>query len=805
MNGLAGWARRRPGAAAALLFLGLSGVFFAGALRPPLGQALAGHDMTGNYAIYWQIVRDALRAGRLPLWEPGIFGGFPFLAQPQQNTFYPPNWVNLVLPVRVGITLHMVFHVWLAGFGMYVYARVMGGRPLPSVLAGIGFAFGGLLAGRLWAGHTPVYAVFIWTPLLLAGLAWAIERRAWWAAVIAGAPFGLSLLAGHVPSFLYVGLIWAAFAAFLFITRAGERALVARQAGIAAAVGLALAAVQLVPFIQFSLASERLAVADYAFATDYSLPPAHLATLIAPEFFGEPTRVGYWSVPTFEELTYYAGMLAVLGIALALRRPTRLTWFYVLLMVAGLWLALGRYGVLYELAYRFLPPFRLVRAPGRAAFLYLFAASALLAHTLSIWRAVPPAERRRALRGYWPGVVAVLGVALFAALAATGAVFMAVHPTETSGRLWHQIGGWSLALVVVGIGGGLIWAYLVTNDERRAARGEREVDSGQWSGASDAPPATRRSRLITDHWPLITALALITLVTADTWWYAHKMVRLAPTAPEAVWTDGKALADEQAAAGVTVGRVLPWGVSLFSQNGALQVGWPSVFGYDSLEPAAHIALASSVPDPRSTAYDILGATHVLAGGPLDEFTEGERGLALVGQRGAAWVYERARPLPLARLVYAAEVIPDSAAAVARVHEADIDPALTAILSAAPPCALGPAPAAGSAAEVLAHEATRWQIATRSEALALLVLAENANPGWEVTVDGQAAEPLTAYTSVRAVCVPAGEHVVEWRFVPRLYWLGAAVTLGALLLLAAAVISWKKSSRQGAEKQRTPRS
>ena len=82
--------------------------------------------MTGNYAIYWQIVRDALRAGRLPLWEPGIFGGFPFLAQPQQNTFYPPNRANLLLPVRVGITLHMVFHVWLAAFGMYVYARVMG-------------------------------------------------------------------------------------------------------------------------------------------------------------------------------------------------------------------------------------------------------------------------------------------------------------------------------------------------------------------------------------------------------------------------------------------------------------------------------------------------------------------------------------------------------------------------------------------------------------------------------------------------------------------------------------------------------
>ena len=32
MNRLARWARRRPGAAAALLFLGLSGLFFAEAL-----------------------------------------------------------------------------------------------------------------------------------------------------------------------------------------------------------------------------------------------------------------------------------------------------------------------------------------------------------------------------------------------------------------------------------------------------------------------------------------------------------------------------------------------------------------------------------------------------------------------------------------------------------------------------------------------------------------------------------------------------------------------------------------------------
>ena len=792
MRRVTGLPATRPTAAVALLFLGAALVFFAGALWPPPGQVLAGHDMLAYYHGAWDTVREGLRAGRLTLWEPGIFGGFPFLAQPQQNTFYPPNWINVLLPTRVGVTWLMVFHVWLAGFGLYLFARRMGARRLPAVLGGLGFAYGGLLTGRLWAGHAPVYAVFVWTPLLLAALVWAIERRRWAAAVVAGGPWGLAVLAGHVPSFLYVGMIWAAFVAYLLLTRAGERRRVAGVAVVSAGVGLALAAVQLVPFLQFSLGSGRVATADYAFATDYSFPPAHLITLLVPEFFGEPLRVGYWSVPTFEELTYYAGGLAVLGIVLALRRPTRLAGFYLLLIVGGLWLAFGRYGVLYELAYRFLPPFRLVRAPGRAAFLYLFAASALLAHTLSVWRDQPADERRRLLRPYWPAAVGVIVVALVAALAATGAVFMAVHPTDTSGRLWQQLGGYSQALVVVGIGGALIWRYLgATSDERRvtgeeAVAGDARPVTGEEGSLRDERPLY--SSLVTRHASLL-ALALLLLVTADTWAYAYKMVRLAPTAPDAVWTDGRAVV------GQPTGRVLPWGVPLFSQNGALAVEWPSIFGYDSLEPAATMALAASVPDPRSTAYDILGVSHVLAGGPLDEFAEGARGLTLVGQQGAAWVYSRARPLPLARLVYAAEVIADDATAVARVHEPGFDPATTALLSADPGCALGPAPADPGAAEVVGHEATHWTIRTAADAPGLLVLAENAYPGWEVTIDGAPAEGLTAYTAIRAVCVPAGAHQVEWHFRPRLYLVGAALSLVALLLLGTAIVALRRGDPQ----------
>ncbi len=427
-SGLIAFLRRRPGLSAALLLLFLAILFTGKVLLPPQGQVLGGHDMRGYYYPYYDQVREAVRDGRLPFWEPTLFNGFPLMAQPQQNAFYPLLWPSFLIPVNVGISLYMLLHIWLAGLGMFAFVRFMGGRWLPAMLAAIAFAFSGLLAGRLWAGHSTVYALDAWTPWLLLGLAWSVRRGRWWSAVIAGVPLGLALLAGHIPSFLYQALIWGLFALYLLVTERGRRWLVLRQTTLMLVIGLALAAVQLAPFLQFSLASERLAEADYEFATDYSLPPAHLITLIVPEYFGEPTRVGYWSVPTFEELTYYAGVLVILGIVLALRRPTRLSWFFIILMALGLALALGRYGVLYPLAYEYLPPFRIVRAPGRATFLFLFAATALLGHAFSNWLELPLAERLAKLGPLWRWTLALTAVLGVVALAASGAVFHVDSP-----------------------------------------------------------------------------------------------------------------------------------------------------------------------------------------------------------------------------------------------------------------------------------------------------------------------------------------------------------------------------------------
>lgn len=715
-------------------------------LFPPAGQAVGSYDMRGLFVPWLEFAREAVWNGRLPLWDASLFAGYPFLSNPQVALFYPPTWLAILLPVNMGISWYLVLHIWLAGLGMYLFIRSLGGENVGAALGGLAFAFSGYMAARIYAGHMGLLATNSWLPWLLLATVWSVRRQTWWSAVLMGVPFALSILAGHTTSLIYVGLMWAIFALYLILAEKERWLLVLRQLFIAGLVGLGLSAVQLVPLLQFMTTSTRSADASYAFATAFSFPPSHLITFLVPEFFGEPTHAGTWSVPNFEELTYYVGILPLLALVVALKRPSRKVYFWLIVMVVGLLLALGSYGFFYKLVYDLIPIFRLTRAPARAAYMTVFAASVVLG--LALNRSDDDAEK---LTGVLRWLVPVTAVFILLSLAATGAVFAAQHPTDTSGRLWHQVGGWAIALVLVLATGAVLWQWFKTGKTA---------------------------------WAVVLALVLL----ADLWTFGFKLVRLEETAVQPMWTETEALI------GYDMTRVLPWGVSIFEQNGAGQVGLNSVFGYNALEVGANIDFVSSVPDPRSSAYDVMGAGYVVATVPLDQFTEGEQGLQLVEHTDNAWIYRRPDALPLARLVTQAEIIPDTQRAIARVHEPDFDAATTAILAEAPDCDLTGEGLADFAAIETMQDGF-WRIIVRTETPALLILSETDYPGWQVTVDGQPAQNLTAYTAVRAVCVPVGEHTVEWTFKPTVYWLGGVVSLLSLMVVATAVIFWRRSVKQ----------
>jgi len=731
----------------ALLLLILTLLFLQGAWSPAHGQIIGGVDVRAQFFPWWQLAREALRQGALPLWDPYQFSGYPFYINPQLGLFYPPAWAAIILPARLGITIYVWFHLWLAGMGMFLLTRRLSGSDAGALLAALTYSFSGFMGARLQAGHITMIATAAWIPWVLLAYHRAVAQGDSRAAATVALAVGMAILSGNTNMLFYLVLIWFAFAIYLAAQQGAWR-MAARQMLIGGAGGMLLSAVQTLPLLEFLSLSTRASGTLEAFGTRWSLPPFHLLALIIPTYFGVPEITGWWSVENFEELTYYVGALPLLALAVSLRRPTRLTWLYAGLIIFGLLMALGTYGPLYPILYRLLPPFRLGRAPARAAFLFVFASSALLAETLAAHR-TGEHLRRRALDALMRAMIAVIVVGGVLGLTITGAAFTALHPSDTGGRLWHQAGGWMWALLAFTGGAVLLWQYLRAGGTRARPRGA-------------------------------LAGAMCALVVADLWLFSLQLVRLQDAGPAPFWTAAHEIIGE------TRQRVVPWAATLTIQNDAELTHLYSVLGYNPLDLEAYDQFALHEGDPRSTAFDILSVAYILSPSPLESrFLEGENALTLLRATDAVHVYQRARVLPMARLVYRVEVISDAAAARARVHQADFDPTDTVILAEPAPAEAGPA-TAGSA-EIVAARPGYWATRTKSASPALLVLSENAYPGWRVTVDGQPADALTAYTVVRAVCIPAGNHLVEWHFSPTILRWGAGISLLTLALLAVAAI------------------
>lgn len=81
--------------------------------------------------------------------------------------------------------------------------------------------------------------------------------------------------------------------------------------------------------------------------------------------------------------------------------------------------------------------------------------------------------------------------------------------------------------------------------------------------------------------------------------------------------------------------------------------------------------------------------------------------------------------------------------------------------------------------------TSVEMTVKLESPGFLVLADTYHRGWTATVDGQPAELIRANRAMRAVPVPAGEHVVVMRYFSMPFAVGAALSLCGWGFAAAA--------------------
>ena len=373
-------------------------------------RVLASGDILHYFYPYRDYAAASLRAGHIPLWNPYIFMGAPFLANPQAAALYPLHWPLSWLPVTRQLYWSGAVHAWILALGGYALMRRWGTGWLAAVCAGLVLAGSGFYGGLL--GHINQMNGAAWLPWLLWALEgrWSCEERAKrseereeisrssllashsWKFAALLLPFSLfvalTLLAGHTQT-TYINLFGVG--AWLLATslRAhsyGFRLLVASFLiyVLGVLLGVLLAAAQLLPTLELSQLGLRSGGLSYMDVTSFSLRPLLLHWTLLPSYGLRDLSVVFATLG-YTEFVAYVGAL---GLLLALTAVVSSQWPVVgsrpwkigrwppatlcglFFAGLGLFLALGRWNPFSLLFYHLIPGFDLFRTPARWMMLY---------------------------------------------------------------------------------------------------------------------------------------------------------------------------------------------------------------------------------------------------------------------------------------------------------------------------------------------------------------------------------------------------------------------------------------------------
>ena len=310
-----------------------------------------------------------LRHGHLPLWYPYESLGTPCLAAGVTAVFHPLTWLAVVVGPVAGHALATLACVGLTGAGTFALARRLGASR-PGAAAALVVAVGGGSFVSTLDNQT-----FLWGatafPFFLVGVLGAVRRRdPLPGMLLAGGAVCWALLAGDFEAAYVFGLVGLATGVLLRRRVAWPRAVL--RVGLAGAGALVLAAVQVLPSLAALRHIDRAHGLPWAVATRWSMHPLRLPEL----FLGDLVRyssqgtgpdvralvVGGARAPW--QLTAFLGVLPLLGAGILLAGRRRRVAGTLLAVAGGLlWLALGRHGGLYHLAFLALPVWDAFRYP----------------------------------------------------------------------------------------------------------------------------------------------------------------------------------------------------------------------------------------------------------------------------------------------------------------------------------------------------------------------------------------------------------------------------------------------------------
>ena len=709
-----------------------------------------GGDLASLIYPNYVFASESLRRGEMPFWNPYIQSGTPFVADIQSGVLYPVNLFVFWLVPAVTYRLVMwmaVGHVWLAGAFAYVAGRSLGQSRIGATAAGVAYALSDFFVVHI--GNLNLIAVAAWLPLILVSTHHASLRHSRLWIGVGSAAIAMATLAGHAQPLLF-GLVIAGLIALVHMSTLGlsRRWKAAAKSGFViigmTAIGLAAAAVQLIPSAELTGLSVRAAI-PFDTSTEYSLAPEQLISFLVPGFFGRGPDA-YWGQWLRTEAGY-VGILPLVfaGFAVGIRQRSD-TRMLAAIGIGGLLLALGGYTAVHSLLYQFVPLFGSLRAPARAIVIVDLAISLLAGLGLTLL--IRPFDRR--MRRYFIAFRAtVLRLNLFAlALVPVGLVlFLVYRDNPALPRVTGMVEGW--IMFAIWLSGAALILRL------RGSRWVRPITLGG----------------------LAIAWMTLDLVTQS---QGLEQTRTNP-----------ALAfDRPAVVDFLRSQSEPWRIDtdtgvwdIWQPNTAMVRRLPDVVGgIHPLELADFRRYWSELGSRSTPLYDLLNARYLLAkkNTPLDE----TRFRPVFDADPAITVWENRAALPRVSLVGGSVVEPNHNRVMQMIHANDFDPRQTVVVESGPAIANNGGDI--GTARIIDYQSSRLSIEIAPTQPSYLLLSEVWYPGWRARIDGRPVDIRRANFLFRAVPVQPGDRRVEMTFEPSNWTLAIAMTIIAWLSIGTLI-------------------
>ena len=805
--------RRYAGYAAAIvLFFIIAAVYFAPQFS---GQTLLQHDVQQYEGMCKDILDNRQATGEDAQWTGRMFGGMPaFLI----NVKYPAQAVKGTIGKIVKVVDTPASFLFFSMTAMWVAMLLFGLSPWVGLVAALAYGFSTYFMLIIGAGHITKMWALVYAPLMLAGTYCTLRRNAWAGAALTALFTSLEIGANHPQITYYFALAMAALwiSEGIVALRSKRGRDFARRTALLIAAGIAAVGSNFAPLwytwqhtkettrggselvAEGAHGDEGL---DLQYATAWSYGKAETLNTLVPDLMGGASSdtfaadgpvadalrpygmeqaaqymPRYWGDQQYTAGPTYLGAAVIfLALTALFLLPNRQRWWIVAVTLLTLFMAWGSNMMWFtELLMRCLPGYNKFRTVSMALVVAQWTLPLLAALGIGIiMNRSGDIDRKRLSRAVVRSA-AICGALLLILIAGGRSLFDfgmqhdGASLTEQFRQMLLEQGGEEY--VRQGAHEQMGWSVASAMADERAA----VMRADAWrsllfiAAAAAALMLYIRGTIIRNGKVLCIVLAVIVtadLLTIDTRYLSWKNfmpareARITPTE-----ADKLIMQDKDPAY-----RVLNTSVSTFN-DATTSYFHRSVGGYHGAKLSRYQDMIDRyLSQGHEGALDMLNVRYVI--GP--SATAGDVATRPTAN-GAAWTVQ----------------------SVVRASSPEEEISLTGQVDTKREAVMSDEflPAnynfADGTVTLDEYRPNYLRYTSRTEGDALAVFSEiYTREGWRAYIDGEEVRPLRADYILRALEIPAGEHVIEWRYRAPNWGAVEAVTLiFSLAVLAAFIIT-----------------